>query len=221
MKKLTFLILLFNLSSGVLFAQKGFKLGFRFSPQINSGTMTDDSSDKKISTVDYKAKMGFTFGLMVNYGFTNNIGFHTGVHVGTRKFGFESQDSALTFKNNQKITSLYVPIQLKLRSGEIASTGLHVIGLFGVFAELNFSNKRAYTDTLTYPNIFDTKGSNNVTLFSTSFVPSLGVDWDFDWGTLTLAASYHLGLMNVLDKKTYPGVNSRINTIGLDLGYYF
>lgn len=221
MKKFTFLSFFVFLSAGTLLAQEGFKLGFRFSPQIGSGTLLDDSSKKKLTAFEMKSKMGFTFGLMINYGFTENIGFHTGVHVGTRKFGFNSNFLGSTFENRQKLTSVIVPVQLKLRSGELGSTGIHIIGNFGVNGEINFSNKRSYTDTLNYPNIIEDKNSKNVNLFSASFVPSLGIDWDFDWGTVTMAASYHLGLLNVLDKSTYPGINSRMNTIALDLGYYF
>jgi len=198
-----------------LFAQEGFKIGLRFSPIFSFGTVLD-STKKDVAGFDKSPKIGLSYGLLINYGFTENYGIHTGIHVVNK--GYRGTDATLDSTVNLRVTTLEVPIALKLRSPEIGS-GIHIKGLFGVSADINLAMKK-----LTTINSVETESreSNELIPVSASFIFGTGVEWEFDFGMIDFGVSYHQGLTNVNRKKN-SGYNGfiRLNYVAIDLGYYF
>lgn len=213
------------LITGSVFAQEGVKFGFRVSPMLSFPTVTD-SSKAEIPNSSYGVKPGISFGLMVNFGFSETVGLSTGLHIQARNFQGSSSYTILgvttTALTKYNITTLELPVQLKLRSPEIGD-GIYVVGMFGGAAEVNLSNKKYSEVSVTGLGTSSSTERDNkyINPVTASFIPGAGVDWEFDWGTLYMGASYHWGLMNVLNKKNNGYVNAKMNAVFLDLGYYF
>jgi len=236
-KKLYSALILGFLATG-LFAQEGVKFGIRVSPGINLAQIVNDSSKLKIDGLLTQAKMGIATGLMLNFGFSETAALHTGLHILNRgyKSATDVTDTAdvviATLESNQSIMAVEIPLGIRLRSPEIG-TGIFITAFFGGAAELNIKNKRVYdefdTSTATIDDLLqlETRDIKEVNLVTASFVVGAGVDWEFDWGTLVMGASYHGGLMNILNKGHQEDLNlttilnGKLSYIALDLGYFF
>ena len=121
-KNLLFLLILVSAVS--LQAQRGLKMGLRFSPIFSFANITDStgaSVDGNLST-----RPGLSYGLSVNYGFQDNVGFHTGLHIvnkGYRRTSSIKVDSAITVNDaseNVRITTVEIPLALRGRTNEVA-----------------------------------------------------------------------------------------------------
>ena len=243
MKKTAFLSLLFVLMSGAIFAQEGVKVGFRASPLVSWASVVNDSTKTKPEGLTTKPAMGFSFDFVFTYGFSDAIGIRTGINIATKSFRQDYSYTASTTNSSSSInldsktsfTAIEVPVGLKFRSPEIG-TGMHIIGHFGMNAEMNVQNKVtsdiATTTTTTDPTggpdiVTNTsqqivqKDVDGINFFTASFAPGAGVDWEFDWGMLEMAATYHWGLLNYTDPDKNLGLRSRMNYIALNLGYFF
>ena len=240
MKK-TLATLTFLLIAGAIFAQEGAKAGFRLTPLISWATITNDSTKLKPTGLESKAAMGFSFDFAFHYGFSDNLGFQTGINISTRGFRTETTldlsgvggSANEVLESKSKFTAVEIPIGLKFRSPEIGD-GLYVIGNFGVSAELNVANK-VISDTagfdFTDPNAptfvigrgVERRDVDGLNFITGSFTPGLGVDWEFDWGMVQLMATYHWGLLSITDSKSpeYRNMKTMVNYLGITAGYYF
>jgi hypothetical protein len=199
-------------------AQQGFKIGLRFSPIISYASILD-STKSSIPGLDKSAKIGFSYGLLANYGFTDNYAFHTGVHIVTKGYS----TSTTTTTTNVKYTSVEIPIALKLRSNEVA-TGIYIKGLFGISADVNVGFKNEYTGFNPYtgaPGDGTIKDTKYINPFTTTFIFGPGAEWDLSFGVVDLGLIFHQGLMNINNKKQTGEGIIRVNYVSLDLGYYF
>lgn len=220
------------LGANKMMAQEGAKVGFRASPLISWGNITDKVSKAKPAGLTTGAALGFAFDFAFTYGFSDNIGIKTGVTLATRGIkssyalpvpilGISSLDSKLS------ITSVIVPIGLKFRSPEIGD-GMFIYGVFGMDAEINVQNKivggYVVVDSSGSSSITtqETRDNDGISIFTTSFAPGAGLDWQFDWGMLEFGVTYHWGLMSYTTKKfTDPNQRTKMNAVALNLGYYF
>lgn len=223
-----------------IYAQEGVKFGFRISPGINLASVVNDSSKQKIDGLTTKAKVGASYGLMLNFGFSETASLHTGLHILHRGYKSETavtdpaSGNTTTFNNNQSVMAVEIPVGLRLRSPEIG-TGIYVTGFFGGNVELNVQNKRVFdlidadTASATFGELIEqeTRDTKELNLLTASFQVGLGVDWEFDWGTVMMGASYHRGLMNFINKGLQEDngsstiLNGKLSYIALDLGYFF
>lgn len=214
MKKITLTISLVFLSFCAM-AQEGFSLGLHLSPIISYGTVLD-ASKNNIDGLDLKGRLGLSYGLVFNYGFTDNYAFHSGVHIVNK--GFRSSLGA-TDPLLYRVTAVEIPLGLKLRSNEVAS-GVRIKGLFGVSVDVNVSHE---AELLGANNeITTTKNTDLINPLGFTFIFGPGVDIETDFGTFTLGLIYHQGLANVNNKSKAGNDNIiRINYVSLDLAYIF
>lgn len=196
-------------------AQEGVKVGFRASPLIGWASMVDDSTKSKPDGLSTKPGIGFSFDFVFTYGFSETVGFRSGINIATKSF--KSEVSSVSFSSNMNITSVEVPLGLKFRSPEIGS-GMYIIGHFGLNNEINVQNK--VTSTLGSVST-EQRDVDGIRLYTFSFVPGVGLDWEFDWGMLEFAATYHWGLLSLTNPDDFGGQITKMNYIALNLGYFF
>jgi len=214
------------------FAQEGLKIGLRFSPIISNGQIVDANGNTVAD--DVTAKVGISYGLMANYGFTENYGIHSGVHIVTKGFnraGGVIVDSAIqNIEENVSITTVEIPLGLKLRTGEI-SNGLHINGLFGLALEITASNRNRWTGV--NPFTYETGASGTfqnrfVTPINLGFIFGAGGEYEINKvGIINFGLVYHRGITNMNRQNIYAentrGFTEtyRVSYYSLELGYYF
>lgn len=232
MKRTFFLLTMLLLATtgfyGTAQAQEGIKVGFRASPLIGWSTTVDDSTKIKPEGLETKAALGFGFDFVLTYGFSDNFAFKTGVTIATKGTKAETNISNSLLSINgtysTNFTAVEVPIGFKFRSPEIGD-GMYVIGHFGLNPEFNVQNKQKSEVTTTIGGVAttvntETVDADGIRLFTASFAPGVGLDWEFDWGMLEFGVTYHWGLLSYSDPDV-TGVRSRLNAIALNLGYFF
>ena len=212
---------MFGLSSA--FAQEGVKIGFRASPLVGWAKVSNDSTKTKPAGLTTKAGVGFSFDFVFTYGFTDAVGLKTGINIATKTVKSEYDLGAFgNIDQNVNFTAVEIPIGLKFRSPEIGD-GMYIVGHFGVNPEINVQNK-VKTET-TVPGVGTSTTEqvdvDGIRLLTGSFVPGVGLDWEFDWGMLEFAATYHWGLLSYTDPDKNGGNVSKLNYIALNLGYFF
>lgn len=208
---LTLGIVFFSLAA---IAQEGFNIGLHLSPIISYATVLD-AQKNDISTIETKAKLGLSYGLIFNYGFTDNYAFHSGVHIVNKGYNY-TQDGSESL--NYNVTSVEIPLGLKLRSNEVAS-GVHIKGLFGISLDVNVAHESEYLDGTT---VISTKATDRINPVGATFIFGPGADVVTDVGTFTLGIIYHQGLSNLNNKNKAGNENIiRISYVSLDLGYIF
>lgn len=215
---------------GTAQAQEGIKVGFRASPLIGWSTTVDDSTKTKPEGLDTKAGLGFGFDFVLTYGFSESFSFKTGVTIATKSTKAESSVTLLgtTYTGSSKVnfTAVEVPVGFKFRSPEIGD-GMYIVGHFGVIPEFNVQNKVKSELTVTPSGGSPTTTSSEqvdvdgIRLVTGSFAPGVGMDWEFDWGMLEFAVTYHWGLLPYTDPDKFGGQKSRLNAIALNVGYFF
>ncbi len=219
-------------------AQEGIKIGFRASPLIAWASVVDDSTKTRPEGLTTKAGLGFSFDFVITYGFSESVGLKTGINIATKSVRDEVNSTidilgttTTTMVNNRtSFTAVEIPIGLKFRSPEIG-TGIYIVGHFGVNSEFNLQNKIKQEGSVTFDdgigNVSTTTVNSErvdvdgIRLFTASFVPGAGVDWEFDWGMVEMAVTYHWGLMSFTNPDDFGGLRSRLNYIALNLGYFF
>lgn len=223
MKKLTFLALFFIcigfFSKAV--AQSPIRLGLKFNPIVSFARVTDEDK-KSIDGLEKSSKIGFSGGLMMDFNFSERAAFHTGLLIVRRgydySYPFTLSDSAMTRETRSidaSITTVEIPLALKMRSGDIAN-GLRLRGLFGGQLGLNVSSK---TETQLETS---RKTSDYYQPLSVDFLVGAGVEYDIESvGTLDFGLSYHNGLTRFNKKKTSDQIRTLVHYFSLDIGFFF
>ncbi|MCI4671394.1 MAG: PorT family protein [Bacteroidia bacterium] len=221
---------------GTLQAQNSLKLGLRVSPIISSANVTDAQGNGVDAEVS--SKLGGSFGLMADYYFSENYGFHTGIHIvnkGFKRDGNVSLNDTATVaaSQNVSITTVEIPLALKLKTGQIGGSDWNINGLFGLSADVTASNSNAWTGINPATNEIATAGTlrsqaNLVNPINFSFLFGAGTEYDFSGAGLGyIGLVYHWGLTNMNRKKNFAegtlgsGETFRISYFSIDLGYYF
>ncbi|MEM7659255.1 MAG: outer membrane beta-barrel protein, partial [Bacteroidota bacterium] len=223
MNKTFLLFVLIGSLAGSVFAQQGVKIGLRFSPIVSFATITD-SSNNTVSD-DMGSRVGLSYGLMLNYGLTDNLGFQSGVHIVTKGFNRSAQVDSVPTTQDVRITTVEIPVALRGRSPEIGN-GLFITGLFGVSLDVSAGYRNQYTGldpvTKERQESGTKSGANLVTPVNLSFIFGAGVDIEQDWGTVHTGLSFHRGLTNMNNRSNFGNQESiRVSYVALDLGYFF
>lgn len=209
-------------------AQEGLRIGLRFAPVISFPNLTDDNGNA-ISGTEISGRLGYSYGLMAAYGFTDNLGLYSGVHI-VRK-GFTRTDTysdTLNVSGTQdaNITTVEIPLALRGVSGEIGSSGIFINGLFGVSLDVRAGYRNEFTGV--NPVTLEagsgtTQNASLVNPITASFLFGGGADWYVDRvGTFNFALLFHRGLLNLNSQRNF-GNEERIivNYLSLELGYWF
>ena len=230
MRKLTFLALFFICIgfSSKAFAQSPVRLGLKFNPIISYAQVTDEDKSS-IDNLDKSSMLGFSGGLILDFNFSERAAFHTGLLIVkkgydyTYPFQVTSNDSVpITITENRSIdasiTTVEIPLALKMRSGDIAN-GLRLRGIFGGQVGLNVSSK---TERTTLVSESSRKTSDFYQPLSVDFLVGAGVEYDIETvGTLDFGLSYHNGLTRFNKKKNNDGIRALVHYFSLDIGFFF
>lgn len=230
MKKVSAL-LVFIISSLMSFAQsdKQFSLGFNACPNIGWLSGQDTEPNDQIDIKSNGARMGFAYGLIFEYNFTENYTVATGVnHLFTGgKYSVLNvkPESELTLPNSEtkplyvgveynpiKLQYVQIPLTLRLKTNEI--------GYIKYFGELGFSGAfslNSKTDnTVTSYNYKDNDGNPIVSMetndyenigfkdkfLATYFIVGAGGQYSLGGNTfIHVGLNMNLGLGNIISKK--------------------
>ncbi len=215
--------------------QSKVQFGLRLSPVI-SWANTKDSTNTPYElpeSIKSSASMGISYGLALNYFFADNFGIYTGLNWITKGYNLNGplySPLSETYKQKRRMSTLEIPIALRLRSKPIGpeSLGMRIRGLAGVSADINVSGKVTDNPTTPLGKKYSTKWYQP---FGVSTLFGLGVEWNIEKvGTFDLGVSYHKGLINQRLDKALDGNNNIINPsklrqrydyMSLDVSYLF
>ncbi|MEZ4684729.1 MAG: hypothetical protein R3B47_01240 [Bacteroidia bacterium] len=217
-------------------AQEGVKIGFRVSPMIPRAVV-NDSSKQPIKGLTTKPAASFGAGIIMNMGFSQQVSLTTGISFQQLRYASTYQvpggstagagdTTWLEAGDAPRVTSVVIPLGLKLRSPEIG-TGIHLWANIGAQANIPVAYSSASripvatTDRVGNTSYtvreVDVKGTENVEPVTVSFVPAFGLDA----GHLQAGMSYHWGLMNILSSSNPSRQNTKLSYVALNLGYFF
>jgi len=131
------------------------RFGAYFAPNVSWMKPTSAKSDNGIFRISSGgSKVGYTWGLLADYFFSENYGIATGFQLNTTGGTIKARriDDDTTINNavynsdfNYTLQYLEIPFQLKLRSDELATAnGLKVFGQIGLTAGFNIGKKATY-----------------------------------------------------------------------------
>jgi hypothetical protein len=215
MKKIILLSAISILSFNNLIAQK-FHFGLGVTPSLawlhpGSDDLAGDGS-----------KIGFNYGLMTEFAFTDNYSFATGITVDSKGGKVRSKEATVdtagnstTFNGNYTIRYIEIPATLKMKTNPIGY--LRYYGQFGVAPAFLIGAKGTLQEgsTILVDNA-DIKSSVNN--FNISLVIGLGVEYSLAGNTnLLIGVVYKNGFSDVLDGSS----KANVNTLGLNVGVLF
>ena len=187
---------------GLSVTAQEFKIGFELAPTFNSNkNFIKDEAGKWVET-DKTGKTGWKGGLIVDYGFDENYFIHSGLLIHTR----DLSGSGYT----QKLTTLEIPVALKLRSNEI-SDNFRITGVFGASADIN-------VDAQIKTEGEKTKNKDAFKTFGASFIFGPGAEYDLDFGTLGIGLTYYLGLTDIAKSDNF---KIKPKHLSIDVNFYF
>ena len=199
MKKIVVLLVLI-ISFGS-FAQD-LKIGLTLAPSINFNKhKVDENGTWK--TVDGSGGLGWKGGLLADYQFADNYYIHSGLLIHNKSFDMDDSDNS--------VTTLEIPLALKLRSKEVAEN-VHITGFFGGTFDLNVAAKEK-NENGEEIDVMDTYKT-----FGMSFMAGAGAEYDLDFGSVGLGLSYHLGFTNISNIEGYKIIPKHL---AIDLVFYF
>lgn len=205
-------------------AQSPVRLGLKFNPIISYARVTDEDK-KSIDGLDKSSKIGFSGGLMLDFDFSERAAFHTGLLIVSKGYKTDfiytgqGDPTIAQMQTDSKITTVEVPLALKMRSGDIAD-GLRIRGLFGGQLGLNVSSKT--TIDIGSFNEESRKTSDYYQPLSVDFLVGAGVEYDIDnVGTLDFGLSYHNGLTRFNKKNDILSTRALLHYFSLDIGFFF
>ncbi len=180
-------------------AQDDFRIGLSLAPTINFNKGMVKVGDNFIISDSLRSGgLGFKGGMWADYGFAANYYIHSGLLIHQRNFKSDY--------SNMKITTVEIPLSLKMRSNEVADN-IRLLGFFGFTLDFNVSGKA--------DNIVITKDLKKI---GTSLVVGTGAEYEVGFGNINLGLSYHLGMTDVM-KSEYLRIVPR--HLSIDFAFYF
>lgn len=199
-------ILLFALMLGFMASNaqyKQFNLGLRAAPQISWMKPNVDSYTNAGS------KIGFGWGFVAEYNFTENHSFGTGFNVvfNGGKLEFQHKEGANTgvMNRNYSLKAIELPLTLKMRTNEMG--GLKYYGQIGFGTSFNIGSKAI--DQFTYPtetgfatNTTDKYTYDDIAFVRESLILGIGAEYTLQAGTiLSGGLAFNNGFTDILRGK--------------------
>jgi len=200
MKK--FVVLLALIVSFSAFSQD-LKIGLTLAPTINFNKHQVDDNGSWVTVDDGSGGLGWKGGLLADYQFADNYYLHSGLLIHSKALDTDYSD--------QSLTTIEIPLALKLRSQEVAEN-VHITGFFGGTFDLNVSAK--YKDE----NGVEIDNSDAFNTFGMSFMAGAGAEYDLDYGSIGIGLSYHLGFTDIASDDNYKVIPKHL---AIDLVFYF
>ena len=199
MKKI---VVLLTILVGFTTLAQDFKIGLTLAPTINFNKEEHKDGDKWITNKDGSGGLGWKGGLLADYQFADNYYIHSGLLIHSKSFDTSDIDMS--------VTTLEIPLALKLRSKEVTDN-VHITGFFGGTFDLNVAAKQKSGGS-------EVDVKDGINTFGMSFMAGAGAEYDLDFGSIGLGLSYHLGFTDIAksdNAKTIP------RHLSIDLVFYF
>ncbi|MEN3040864.1 MAG: outer membrane beta-barrel protein [Bacteroidia bacterium] len=215
---------------GSVSAQEGVKFGLRVSPGI--GFFSVDSSGRTVKNLASSGIFGFSGGLMLSFGFSDNVALLLGAGVGTGGGKVEFKPNYAIIGENDtlhlsqagltsaqevryKVTTVNVPLFIKMRTNPIASTPIRAKGMLGGQVDIRVGSTTNSDRQVVSADFIDqdrTRTGDHFSTFLAQASAGAGVDIDIEGvGTVDFTVLYNHGLINFFDKdfKFTANVNNR------------
>lgn len=227
MKKISLLAaFLFSFLAAQAQSDTGLEIGLKVSPCVATNRFVAPSS---FGFKNENAKIRGSFGLVLDYFFSKNYAFNTGLEYSVKggKISFKpSPNSDGRETDELNIQYLAVPVGIKLFTNNVGDNSRVY---FQLGSSLNFRiSSKIDGDNFYGPTNDEIRANKRYNFFEADGVLGTGLEWQLGTNTKFFGGvSYHRGLVNI-DRyydKTLPAANDKIavrnNTFALDLGLKF
>ncbi|WP_256014384.1 porin family protein [Desertivirga xinjiangensis] len=213
------LILLFPIAAKAQQDFKNFQLGFTLTPNLGWARINDSSP----SYSSEGTNVGFSYGLIGDFGFSKNYFFSTAftlTSINTKVSNTDVEESGGAVRNDitYKVQYIEIPLTIKLKTNEVAEKCFY--GQFGLGTGIKVSGKldselKSSTGVLSEESKKDIASDN---VFRLSLVAGAGMQWNFAQNTKFLTGvTFNNGFTNMLSK----GPSIRNSYVALNLGVLF
>lgn len=226
MKKIIVLCIICSSTFSNLFSQDSKKFHFGLG-------VTPSMAWLKAGTNELKgdgAKIGFNYGLITEFGFTENYAFATGISVDHKGGKLRSKEESIFILNDDTVTAIAnydysiryveIPATLKMKTNQIGY--IRYYGQFGVAPGFLIGAKgtEEFDDQL---GLNDEDAKNRINNFNISLVIGLGIEYNLSGNTnLLFGVVYKNGFSDVInDVEGIITGKAVANTIGLNVGILF
>ena len=199
MKKLGLVILLLI---GLNLHAQDFRIGLTLAPSINFNKNFHKDANGNFVSTDNSGGLGWKGGLLADYNFAGNYNIHSGLLIHSKNFNTDAVD--------QSLTTLEIPLALKLRTKEVTDN-VHITGFFGGTFDINVAAK-AKAGGAEVQNI------DQFNTFGMSFMAGVGGEYDLDFGSIGIGLSYHLGFTDVNKSDEFKTLPKHLS---IDFVFYF
>jgi hypothetical protein len=221
------LILIFGLllliSAGTYSQEKNnfrnIKIGLLAAPNLS---WIKSSSD---SIAGNGSRLGFNYGLMTEFYFTENYGISTGVNISYNggKIQDKEHTSGFVYNKKYKLQYIEIPVCLKMKTKEYGY--ISYFGQFGFGASYNMKSRADY-ETIddknrnTYPDKIDINVTDkDISKFRGSFIVGLGIEKSLLGNTKAIAGLFfNNGITDIFKGDHSKGMN---NYLSINLGVIF
>ncbi len=234
MKKIITLLISFLIMQ-TIFATD-FHFGFRASPTIGWFGQVTGSSAAPVESNGIK--LGFAYGFMADYSFTQNYSVTTGIDVAYRtgklKYSYIDVNYSSFYNNSYSLEYIEIPLTIKLKTNEIGYICYY--GQFGGSLDFNIRAHADYDSSVTVLNksFIGTSTNNNIyseiNPITMSLVIGGGIEYSIQGHTkLILGLTYNNSFIDILkDKEVTTSQGTKTlnysaitNYIALNVGIYF
>ena len=199
MKKLSLVILLLL---GLNLQAQDFRIGLTLAPSINFNKNFVKNSDGNFVSSDNSGGLGWKGGLLADYNFAGNYNIHSGLLIHSKNFNTDAV--------NQSLTTLEIPLALKLRTKEVTDN-VHITGFFGGTFDINVAAKAKLNES-------EIQNIDAFNKFGMSFMAGVGGEYDLDFGSVGVGVSYHLGFTDVVKDENFKALPKHL---AIDFVFYF
>src|SRR6478736_2501350 len=221
MKRISLLAaLLVSMFTAQAQSETGLEIGLKVSPCVASNRFVAPSG---FGFKNENAKFRGSFGLVLDYFFSKNYAFNTGLEYNVKggKISYKPSQSGQREIDELNIQYLAVPLGLKLYTNNI---GDNTRVYFQLGSSLNFRiSSKIDGDNFYGPTNSEIRANKRYNFFEADGVLGTGVEWQLGTNTKVFGGvSYHRGLVNIdrfYDKLlANDKIAIRNNTFALDLG---
>lgn len=195
-------------------SEKNFRLGFTTSPtfgwlKYDAGTDRNDG-----------LRTGFAYGVLGDFGFSDNYYFSTGLTVTSLNANVESiPTTSAQASSAYKLQYLEVPLTLKLKSNRIQNNRFY--GQFGLAGNIKIGAKQDGTvveNGTTTRQLNNENISSSINNFRLGLVFGGGAEWSLGENVdLLTGLSYNNGLTDIFDTNA----KAKNSYISVNLGVFF
>ena len=219
MKKLIFSVVYVLAFCGMAFAQQqpaavytpaqDFYFGLKATPTFYWGTIDDDNLESD------GARVGFTYGLMMDFHIDRSYFFATGVDISSRGFKAKYED----YEYIQRLKYIDIPVALKLKTKEMGY--LTYYGMFGLLPGFLIGANQDVDSPIDSEDRTKRNNQSDFAWFNAGILVGLGVEYNIGGSTyLTGGISYNNGFTDTYEPEE-GDMKITSNQISLNLGVFF